>query len=51
MSRIPRVRSWPAADQEMWRRLLMDGDLLDEKGALAHLREASCRMLEEAYGR
>lgn len=42
---------WPAADRLMWDTLLRTGDLLDEPGALAHLRTSSRRELRAGYGR
>ena len=43
--------AWPAGDRLMWERLMQPGGPLDDRGALAHLRETSRRTLRAHYGR
>lgn len=42
---------WPASDKAMWESLFRDGDLLDGKGPLAHVRGTTRTSLEPRYGR
>lgn len=42
---------WPAADRRLWDDLMRGGGPLDDRGALAHLRETSRKVLVRHYGR
>lgn len=42
---------WPDADRTMWEALLKQAGPLDDRGALAHLRETSLASLETSYAR
>ncbi|WP_370157385.1 tyrosine-type recombinase/integrase [Salipiger bermudensis] len=50
MSLILPLQDWPAADQEMWRCLFTEGNPLDDRGPLVHLRETSRKRLALSYG-
>ncbi len=50
-SRCRPLAEWPAADQGAWAAALRPGELFDDPGRLAHLRPASVRMTQQAYGR
>ncbi|MFD1343259.1 tyrosine-type recombinase/integrase [Litorisediminicola beolgyonensis] len=45
------IEDWPETDRTMWTRLRLRGGPLDDRGALAHLRETSCKTLISRYGR
>jgi integrase len=51
MSLVLPIAIWPEADRAMWERLLRRGGLLDDNGALSHLRGTSLATLEHRYGR
>jgi len=51
MSLVLRHDAWPAGDRLMWERLMQPGGPLDDRGALAHLRETSRQSLRAHYGR
>lgn len=40
---------WPQADRRLWDALVAKGGPLDDRGALAHLRDASVRSLRRRY--
>lgn len=43
--------AWPQMDRDMWEALFRQGGLLDDVGALSHLRPTTQQMLETHYGR
>lgn len=43
--------AWPDADKQMWQALFRRGGLLDDAGALSHLRPTTQEMLCRHYGR
>lgn len=45
------VHKWPTIDQSLWLAAIRRGDVLDEAGALAHLRPQSLHKLRRGYGR
>ncbi|MEO8244498.1 MAG: hypothetical protein ABI832_19550 [bacterium] len=45
------LSDWPDSDRQMWQGMTQKGGPFDHRGALAHLRETSLRMLREPYGR
>ena len=45
-----KAADWPAGDRAGWRRLFADGGLLDDPGALAHLRPETRWSYEQSYG-
>lgn len=47
---LPRT-AWPVADRTMWDDLRKTAGPLDEPGALAHLRQTTCKSLEQRYKR
>ncbi|MEX0300793.1 MAG: tyrosine-type recombinase/integrase [Leisingera sp.] len=50
MSLILPLSEWPAADQDMWNALFAEGNPLDDRGPLTHLRETTRRSLSLRYG-
>jgi integrase len=48
---VERFRAWPEADRALWERLTADGDPLEERGPLAHLRPSSLLSIANAYQR
>lgn len=51
MSLVLPFADWPASDRAMWQALFAAGDLLDESGPLAHVRDTTRVSLEPRYGR
>lgn len=51
MSLVLSITDWPAADQAMWHSVFAEGDLLDERVALAHVRDTTRLSLQPRYGR
>ena len=51
MSLVLHRTAWPDADQMMWNALRKQAGPLDDRGALAHLRQTSCNTLELRYAR
>lgn len=45
------LSQWPQTDRNMWIDLQVQGGPLDERGALAHLRQTSLQALMLSYGR
>ena len=45
------LEEWPEPDQQVWRRALHDGDLLEDSGLLADLRPISLAHYRSSYGR
>lgn len=51
MTRIAmRFEEWPEADRQMWKELTLSGSILDDRGALAHLKPISQEGLLFCYG-
>lgn len=46
-----RWKDWPESDRALWESLVRRGGLLDDAGALSHLRAATLRTLRSSYGR
>ena len=51
MSLILPLAEWPDPDRSMWENLRKEAGPMDDRGALAHLRQTSCATLEARYGR
>lgn len=47
---LPR-NAWPGADRTMWDELRKDAGPLDDRGGLAHVRQTTCKSLEDRYAR
>ena len=43
-----RWEDWPAADQALWKALVRHGGLLDDAGALSHLRPSTMEIIQAA---
>ena len=51
MSLVLPISDWPAADRDLWRGLFVEGNPLDDRGPLVHLRLTSRDTLAKCYGR
>ena len=51
MSLILPYAEWPAADRALWESLFTEGNPLDDRGPLVHLRQTSRETLARDYGR
>jgi integrase/recombinase XerD len=51
VSLVLSLDAWPEADRRLWQDLTRDGGPLDDRGALAHLRETTLDMMIKSYGR
>ena len=51
MSLILPYAEWPAADRALWESLFTEGNPLDDRGPLVHLRQTSRETLQLRYGR
>ena len=51
MSLILPYAEWPAADRALWDSLFTEGNPLDDRGPLVHLRQTSRETLQLRYGR
>ena len=51
MSLVLQIEHWPAADRALWESLFTEGNPLDDRGPLVHLRQTSRETLQLRYGR